>query len=297
MDDSPKSSGLRFALSFRKLNQVPKYEEKAEKVITSTPLPKSLKLLSNGFTVHPERAASLTPIQSAPSTTQELPPSQPPTTQHHFPPHIASSSQAPSTQHHQPPNTASASHAPTSIEKHLIIGDSMVNGLRVPGSICIFKGGIRPGELLQLLSSSSALLPPENYEQIRSVTVVVGTNALNVFRPGQGMPFLNVVTDYEKLIHDLQSLFPNARLGLYNVLPRAHTCMETVYRIKDFNNIFQSHVASRLKNVSWLNHFHEFLDYRGFIREDLYGRLGVHLKGKGKGLMARYIRSFQQSFN
>ena len=83
------------------------------------------------------------------------------------------------------------------------------------------------------------MLAPDKYDSVRSVTVVVGTNALNITRSGQSMAFLDVVADYHKLICDLQVLFPNARLGLYNVLPRAHTCKETEYRIKGFNNIFQ----------------------------------------------------------
>ena len=63
------------------------------------------------------------------------------------------------------------------------------------------------------------------------------------------------------------------------------------------NKIFKDHVANRLNNVFWIDHFWEFLDNRGSLRDDLYGRLGIHLKGKGKGMMARCIRSFQQSFN
>ena len=79
-----------------------------------------------------------------------------------------------------------------------------------------------PADLLQLLPSSTDILHPDNYDNIRSVTVIVGTNSLNVNRPGQGMPLLQVVSDYEKLIRDLMTLFPNARVGLYNVLPRVY---------------------------------------------------------------------------
>ena len=41
----------------------------------------------------------------------------------------------------------------------------------------------------------------------------------------------------------------------------------------------------------------KFLDNYGYLRDDLYGRNGVHLKGKGKAIMARDIRNFQQSYN
>ena len=169
--------------------------------------------------------------------------------------------------------------------------------MRVPGSISICRGGIGPGELLQLLPNSTDILHPDQYDDIRSVTVIVGTNALNVKRAGQGMDFLDVVEDYEKLIHDLKKLFPNARIGMYNVIPRAYTCMETVIRIQLFNNIFENHVVNRLKGVFWIKQYWEFLDDRGFLRTDLYGRLGIHLKGKGKGLMAKCIKNFQKSYN
>ena len=291
VNKSSDDSGLRYALSFRKLKPINVFEQKADTILTSTPLYDS-KALPNGFKVHTNRVPTTlsgnlqpncVPLDTAPSTPRR-PPSVPPF-------HATQTANPPTSSQNPPP----ASLQPP--QKHLVIGDSLVKGLRLPGSICICKGGIKPGELLQLLPESTDVLPTESYDNIRSVTVIVGTNALNVTRPGQGMPLLDVVNDYQKLVADLMLLFPNARVGLYNVLPRAHTCMETVYRIKDFNNIFQSHVATRMKNVFWINQYREFLDYRGFIREDLYGKMGIHLKGKGKGLMARCIQNFQKSFN
>ena len=178
---------------------------------------------------------------------------------------------------------------------HLIIGDSLVKGMRVPGSISICKGGICPGELLQLLPGSVDILHPDQYGGIRTVTVIVGTNALNVKRKGKGMPLLDVVEDYERMIHDIKRLFPNARIGLYNVIPRAYTCIETVSRIQLFNTIFENHVVN--KNVFWIKQYWDFLDNNGFLRNDLYGKLGIHLKGKGKGMMARCIKNFQNSYN
>ena len=185
---------------------------------------------------------------------------------------------------------------PQNTPRHLIIGDSLVKGLNVPGSTWICKGGIRPGELLQLLPGSIDNLHPEQYNSIRSVTVIVGTNALNVKSPGKGMPFLDVVHDFEKLIRDIKDLFPYARIGLYNVLPRAHMCIETVHRIQLFNTIFDNHLVNRLKNVVWIKHYWEFLDQSGSLRNDIYGKLGIHLKGKGKAMMVRRIRNFQNSY-
>ena len=94
---------------------------------------------------------------------------------------------------------------------HLIIGDSIVKGLNVEGSISICRGGIRPNEVLQLLPASMDILRPGQYDDKRSVTLIIGTNPLNFPRPNKGMPLLDVIYDYEKLIHDLRDLFPNAR--------------------------------------------------------------------------------------
>ena len=78
--------------------------------------------------------------------------------------------------------------------KDLVLGDSLVRGLRLPSnSIRICRGGMRPGELLHLLHNSTDILHPEMYDTIKTVTLIVGTNALNVTRPNKGMPLLYVV--------------------------------------------------------------------------------------------------------
>ena len=86
---------------------------------------------------------------------------------------------------------------------------------------------MRPGELLHLLHNSTDILHPEMYDTIKTVTLIVGTNALNVTRPNKGMPLLYVVNDYKKLVRDVRLLFPNTRVGLYSVIPRVYTCHET----------------------------------------------------------------------
>lgn len=181
--------------------------------------------------------------------------------------------------------------------KHLIIGDSLAIGLQVPDdNVIICRGGIRPHEVLQLLPGSCDILHPSQYDDIKTVTLIVGTNALNVHKPGGGMPLLDVIEDYEKLFYDLKKLFPNSRIGLFNVLPRAYTCVETCRRIEIFNTIFDEHVSNRLPRVSWIRLFWELLDDWGFLRRDLYGKRGVHLKPKGKALMVKSIRKFQSAF-
>lgn len=319
----------RFALSFRKLAVAPETcNIKDSSVLTSTPARTTLKFLPNGFQVHPDRCLppvsnEATPIRRSsfpslpPPPHPPTPPPPPPrTTTSHLPPPPSAEppfevtlppallSDSP-TLTPRPPSRPSQHHIQTvainasssrALSTDLVIGDSMVKGVRLPGSICICKGGIKPDELLNMLPDHAHILPRDHYSNIRSVTVVVGTNALNVNRPGQGIPFLKVVSDYERLINELRALFPNARLGLYNVLPRAFTCSETIYRIKDFNNVFQDHVVNRMRNVFWINHFREFLDSDGYIRNDLFGYSGVHLRPKGKGMLARRIKNFQAAY-
>lgn len=180
--------------------------------------------------------------------------------------------------------------------KHLIIGDSMVKGLNVPDSIHICKGGIHPKQVLPLLPSSMDVLPPESYDNVRTVTLIVGTNALNVNNSSKTIPMLEVINDYEKLIVDLRVLFPNARIGLFNVLPRAYSTLETLRRIELFNSLFCEHVARIIPNVVWLKLYWDFVDTYGYLRSDLYGKDGIHLKFKGKKLMSHTITNFQQAY-
>ena len=42
----------------------------------------------------------------------------------------------------------------------------------------IFEGGIEPNEVIRLLSSSIDVLPPTEYEKVKSAILVEGTNAL-----------------------------------------------------------------------------------------------------------------------
>ena len=195
-----QSTSVRYAISFRKVKPAAPHQQEHQPGVLE-PLVSSLvenhleQLPGSGFMVHPTRVPQ--------NTEQAM--------------HISASS-----------NIRANVNSSKASAKHLIIGDSLVKGLRVPGSISICKGGIRPGELLQLLPGSTDILHPNEYEAIRTITVIVGTNALNVKSPGKGMPLLDVVYDFEKLIHDLKDLFPQARIGLYNILPRSHTCMETI---------------------------------------------------------------------
>ena len=206
---------------------------------------------------------------------------------------LVHSSREPLVTHTVPQKDQGVEHKPLIKPKHLIIGDSMARGLKVPDNCAIIcKGGIRPDQVLQLLPGSMDILHPDIYDDIETVTLVAGTNALNIYKPGKGMPLLDVIEDYEKLIYDIKKLFPNAKLGLFNVLPRVYTCTETCRRIEIFNTIFEL-TSKRLQNVVWIHLYSEFLDNLGYLRRDLYGVRGIHLKPKGKALMVKSIRKFQ----
>ena len=300
-------SELRYALSFRKLltesaeeptetESSPQEEPESVTspqvnsgvggVLTSTPRTSRnetkacLTTLANGFLINPTRVGSATQpaAEDIEKTVLHLETSDPDTSEKG---EIEQSELRP----REPP-------------EHVIMGDSMVNGLEIPGdrTVSIFKGGIHPKDVTQLLPSAVDILHPEDYNGVRTVTLVVGTNALNIPDNGRGIPFLDIVFDYEKLISDLSQLFPNARIGLYNVLPRKFSTIETRDRIGAFNSLFQRHVVQHFRNAYWIRQYWDFVDCRGYLRQDLFGKDGVHLKRKGKLLMSEAIAGFQESF-
>ena len=81
---------------------------------------------------------------------------------------------------------------------HLILGDSLVKGLDVPNSMHICRGGIHPKQVLPLLETATDTLHPDCYNVVRTVTLIVGTNALNVNLHSDPVPFLEVIEDYKK---------------------------------------------------------------------------------------------------
>ena len=224
----------------------------------SIPLPKLMPLL-NGFPVHPDRL-----------------------------PNVETYIATPPAQHQQ------QMHSP--LPQNLLIGDSMVKGLQVPNTIKICKGGIHPRDVLGLLPGSTDILPPQSYDNIRTVTLIVGTNAINVNGHSKPTPLLEVIADYKALVSDLHKLFPNARLGLLNIIPRTYTCRETLFRIEHFNSLFSRHICEIVPGVVWIRLYWEFVNDYGYLRQDLYGKDGLHLNFRGKKLMSRAIISFQQSF-
>ena len=253
---STSRSGIRYALSFRRMANATSSNQQEQQpelphLITSSPVEKDLEPHpKTGFMVHPSRLQQQQQQQqpSVKANTLTTP--------------LADN------------NNSNKNHA-----RHLIIGDSMVNGLHVSGSTCIFRGGIRPHEVLGLLPSSMDLLHPKHYDDVRSVTLVVGTNALNISYPSKATPLLDVVDDYERLVDDLRKLFPNARIGLYNVLPRVYRYEETRERIELFNSIFEL-ACRRMKGIFWIRQYMEFIDHSGNLRQDLQARNSFEAQGE-----------------
>ena len=189
-----------------------------------------------------------------------------------------------------PPKSNSVAH------HHLVLGDSLVKGLNLKDTIHICKGGIHPDQVLQLLPNFTDVLPTKDYDKVLTVTLVVGTNALNVSGHSDPKPLLDVFNDYNKLINDLKLIFPKARIGLFNVIPRAYSCRETLFRIEQFNTFFSEHVANHMENTFWIRLYWEFVDSRGYLKQYLYGKKGVHLSYRGKQLMGNTIKNFQYSY-
>ena len=127
--------------------------------------------------------------------------------------------------------------------ENVIIGDSLVKGLDVPNTLHLCKGGIHPKEVLtHIIPIPKDVLPPESYSHVKTLTLIVGTNALNVdsYEP---TPLLDVIKNYENLVRELRSMFPNAQIALFNVIPRMYTTKETLHRIEIFNTFVSAHIA------------------------------------------------------
>ena len=128
--------------------------------------------------------------------------------------------------------------------ENVIIGDSLVKGLDVPNTLHLCKGGIHPKEVLtHIIPIPKDVLPPESYSHVKTLTLIVGTNALNVdsYEP---TPLLDVIKNYENLVCELRSMFPNAQIALFNVIPRMYTTKETLHRIEIFNTFVSAHIRT-----------------------------------------------------
>lgn len=263
------SSTTRFSLSFRRVAlKVPPHKQIQNLLLhhtISTPIKPSL--------------SSTLKIQNTPNT------------------HISSQSLTMSGNLEFSPEdpTSKRDELPSMDKRHLVIGDSMTKGLVIPGSIIMSKGGGHSNDIIPLLHENEDLLAPEEYKTITTVTLCVGTNSLNVTRDMK-IPMVDIISDYNKLVIDLQTLFPLAKIGLFNVIPRECQYRETYDRIHDFNIFGHDHIASSFKNTHWIYLYWEFCNGYGSLNLELYGKKLLHLSPLGKQMMSDTILEFQKSF-
>ena len=175
---------------------------------------------------------------------------------------------------------------------HLVIGDSLTKGLNSKDTVILSKGGAHPKDILDLLHSNQSILDPQNYVHMKSVTLCVGTNALNVTN-NQCIPMIDILTDYDNLVSELLKLFPNAKIGLFNVLPRVCYNRDTYNRIRSFNMFITDHIASMYSRVECIMLYWEFVDYEGYLIRGLFAKDFLHLSPQGKDLMSQCITEFQ----
>ena len=177
---------------------------------------------------------------------------------------------------------------------HLIIGDSLTKGLPcVKDTVTLSKGGAHPKDILELLYSNQDTLEPSKYTHMKSVTICVGTNALNVTK-NRYIPMVDILTDYSNLVHELLRLFPNAKIGLFNVLPRLCLFRDTYSRITSFNMFLIDHIASLYDRVQCIVLYWEFVDSAGYLIPSLYSDdKFLHLSEPGKELMSDCISGYQ----
>ena len=176
---------------------------------------------------------------------------------------------------------------------HLIIGDSLTRGLNIKDTIILTKGGAHPKDILPLLHSKHDVLEPSKYAHMKSVTICVGTNALNVTK-SHYIPMINILADYNNLVSELLKLFPNAKIGLFNVLPRVCYYRDTYNRIGSFNMFLMDHIASVYDRIQCIVLYWEFVDSEGHLRPDLYNKDDfLHLSPQGNDLMADCIAGYQ----
>ena len=134
-----------------------------------------------------------------------------------------------------------------------------------------------------------------DYCHIKSVTICVGTNALNITK-NQCIPMIDILTDYNSLVSEFLKLFPNAKIGLFNVLPRVCYHRDTYNRIRSFNMFLIDHIASLYERVQCIVLYWEFVDFDGYLIPSLYNENDfLHLSLQGKDLMSDCISSYQMS--
>ena len=175
--------------------------------------------------------------------------------------------------------------------RHLVIGDSLVRRIELANSITICKGGAKPKDIIKHIRQHGIkLISYEQYQFIETVTICCGTNSI-------GNPRINmesIKSDYDMLLREIISLFPNARIALFNIPPRSYSSPIVVNRIFEFNN-FLFHISqSCYPNISFINLFREFILPNGYINKRFYSWDLLHFSLQGYDIVMGRISEFQR---
>ena len=95
-------------------------------------------------------------------------------------------------------------------------------------SLTVFKGGAKIKDIRPMVENK---VPSVDVNQVKSVTLCVGTNNLT-----DRKPLYQIINEYVDLVTYLSNTFPRARIGLFNVPPRFYSSIELLIRIRAFNN-------------------------------------------------------------
>ena len=172
--------------------------------------------------------------------------------------------------------------------RHLVIGDSLVRRIELPDSITVCKGGAKPKDIINHIRLNRLKLPCN--QSIETVTICCGTNSI-------GNPHIDmesIKSDYDMLIREIISLYPNAHIALFNIPPRSYSSPIVVSRIFEFNNFLFYISQSCYPNISFINLFREFLLPNGYMNKRFYSWDLLHFSLQGYDIVTRRISEFQR---
>ena len=162
---------------------------------------------------------------------------------------------------------------------HLIIGDSLTTWGITPGenTVTLTKGGARMRDMIPLLDKNVEKLDPVSYKDVQSVILCVGTNAINDL----SVPLLECFSDYDKVVRELIGLFPNAKIGLFNIPPRFYRNVGILRCIVSFNN-FLADLPNTYKQARSIHLYWEFITQKGYMDARWYSNDFLHFSDAGK---------------
>ena len=153
-------------------------------------------------------------------------------------------------------------------------------------SLTVFKGGAKIKDIRPMVENK---VPSVDVNQVKSVTLCVGTNNLT-----DRKPLYQIINEYVDLVTYLSNTFPRARIGLFNVPPRFYSSIELLIRIRAFNNSLLD-LTNFYKNVEVIKVYWQFINPRGYpyMNVYLYKHDFLHFSESGVLMVKDYISSFQ----